>query len=132
MSNENNVKTYFFDGHCQTVVKSGPVEFIFGNGRLLTVACDKWPFGVNFDNSLANTGGWPLTICDAMLQMVPDAIAQNELFEMAKTICADELANYLASPDYAKHLAMHQQACVKREPEPLVALANKLAEAMTA
>lgn len=127
----SNVKTYFFDGHCQTVVKLGAVEFIFGNGRLLTVACDKWPFGINFDGSLANTGGWPLTICDAMLQAVPDAVAQNELFEMAKVICTEELAKYLASPDYANHLELHRIARSKREPEPLVALAKKLAAAMT-
>ena len=125
----SNVKTYFFDGHCQTVVKLGAVEFIFGNGRLLSVSCDKWPFGVNFDGSLSHTGGWPLPICDAMLQAIPDAVAQNELFEMAKVISCEELAKYLASPDHAVHLELHRLACAKRDPEPLVALVNDLAKA---
>jgi hypothetical protein len=97
-----------FDGHVQTTIKRGSVDFIFGDGRLLTVSCDKWPFGIGPNDELIRTGGWPLPESPALAEHFPKAKSDNELFYMAEEIAREALAEYRASSDFAADAERHR------------------------
>ncbi len=106
----NNTKTNLYNGYSQTVVELDGIKVTFMGGKLICVTSNGWSFAVSSDNNLINPSRFPLSIDEATLQVIPDAIDLNKKFEKAKAICAEALAKYLASPNYAKHLELHRQA----------------------